>query len=202
MFKRLFGGAPPDFITVVSGLPRSGTSMMMRMLEAGGVAPLQDGERTADRDNPRGYYEFERVKGLDKGDSAWLPQAQGKAVKIISLLLQHLPATYPYRVVFMRRDLDEVLASQARMLQHRQEEAASDDERLKLLYSKHLRQIEAWLAAQPHMRLHFVDYRLLVSRPLEQLPAVANFLGGRGGHRLDVNAMAAVADPTLYRNRA
>ena len=110
MFKRLFGRKHKP-ITIVSGLPRSGTSMMMKMLEAGGIPIVQDGIRTANTDNPKGYYEFERVKQLPKGDTAWLADSHGKAVKIISALLKHLPSDYEYKVLFMRRDLDEVTAS-------------------------------------------------------------------------------------------
>ena len=105
----------PDTIVVVSGLPRSGTSMMMQMLEAGGMDVLTDGRRTADEDNLKGYYEYEKVKAL-KTDNSWLPRAGGKAVKIISELLRHLPGTHTYRVIFMRRAMEEILASQDRML--------------------------------------------------------------------------------------
>ncbi len=129
--KKLFGRnrdaesvqpAPPQPIMVVSGLPRSGTSMMMKMLTAGGILPLTDKLRVADRDNPEGYYEFERVKQLDKGDTAWLPEAQGKAVKVISFLLPHLPPQYAYQIVFVRRHMSEILASQRKMLVHRGED--------------------------------------------------------------------------------
>ena len=91
-----------DVVTIVSGLPRSGTSMMMKMLEAGGIELLIDRVRVADADNPKGYYEFERVKQIET-DQAWLPEAQGKAVKMISALLRHLPADCRYRIIFMER---------------------------------------------------------------------------------------------------
>ncbi len=107
-----------EAIIVVSGLPRSGTSMTMKMLVEGGIAVLTDGIRAADESNPEGYYEFEKVKQLDKaGDLSWLNEARGKAVKIISYLLQRLPDTFDYRVIFMHRDLHEVIASQNRMLE-------------------------------------------------------------------------------------
>jgi len=108
-FKRLKKTKQP--IIVVSGLPRSGTSMMMRMLEAAGIQPLTDHIRTADSDNLKGYYEFERVKKLKEGDVAWLSDAQGKAVKIIAALLIELPSNYEYHVLFMRRKMEEILAS-------------------------------------------------------------------------------------------
>jgi len=104
-----------ETITVVSGLPRSGTSMMMQMLGAGGLAVLTDGKRGADADNPRGYYEYEAVKSLGQ-DASWLASAGGKAVKIVSALLIHLPDGFDYRVIFMRRPIAEVLASQRAML--------------------------------------------------------------------------------------
>ena len=198
MFKRLFKRKSAAPIVVVSGLPRSGTSMMMKMLEAGGIPPLQDGERTADGDNPRGYYEFERVKQLDKGDTAWLPDAVGKVVKVISALLVHLPEGYQYKVLFMRRDIDEVLASQSKMLVNRDEEKGVSDDDMKVLYRKHLKQVFSWTARQEHVSVLDLDYRELVTDPLAQIPKINAFLGGG----LDVKAMASVVEPTLYRNRS
>ena len=142
--RRLRRGHP---IVIVSGLPRSGTSMAMRMLEVGGLPVVTDGVREADPSNPGGYYELERVKELDKGgDSSWLRQARGKGVKIISLLLTYLPESYDYQVIFMRRDLDEILASQNKMLEARGEERGAEDARLKALYVEHLAQVERFLA--------------------------------------------------------
>lgn len=195
MFKRLFGRKKT--ITIVSGLPRSGTSMMMKMLDAAGIEPVQDGIRSADTDNPKGYYEFERVKKLSDGDVAWLPDAQGKSVKIISALLVKLPEGYDYKVLFMRRSLDEVLASQAKMLVRRGEEKAVEDEQMKVIYNKHLAQVEGWMRSQPNLDYFDVDYTQLATNPLSILPQINQFLGGK----LDVTAMAAVADPELYRNR-
>lgn len=188
-----------DMIIIVSGLPRSGTSMMMKMLDAGGIPPLTDEIRTADTDNPRGYYEFERVKKLDKGDTAWLVEAQGKAVKVISMLLKHLPPDYTYRVIFMQRHLEETLASQKRMLNHRDKptETVSDEE-LKTLFQKHLQQIEAWLTSQPNLRVLYVNYNALLADPTEHVQQLNRFLGGQ----LDEEKMIAVIDPKLYRQRA
>jgi hypothetical protein len=109
-------------VVVVSGLPRSGTSMLMNMLDAGGIPPLTDNLRAADDDNPRGYYEFEPVKKLREGDFSWLPNAQGKSVKIISALLAYLPPTETFQVLFMQRAIPEILASQRRMLINRGED--------------------------------------------------------------------------------
>ena len=132
-----------QIVTIVSGLPRSGTSMMMKMLEAGGLPPLTDNLRTADEDNPKGYYEFERVKQLPKGDVAWLPDAQGKVVKVIAALLPSLPGGYHYRVIFMQRAMPEVLASQRQMLIRRGEDPNKiPDDVIAKLFEKHLKQVE------------------------------------------------------------
>lgn len=185
-------------ITIVSGLPRSGTSLLMKMLEAGGLPPLTDGLRIADPDNPEGYYEFERAKALPKGDAAWLSQAEGRAVKVISALLESLPAGYDYRVLFMRRRMAEVLASQRKMLARRGEPLdAIPDDRLAAIMEKHLAQVAAWLAAAPHVVSLDVDYNALVADPRLWAEAVNRFLGGG----LDVDRMVAAVRPDLYRNR-
>ncbi len=187
-----------EIITVVSGLPRSGTSLMMKMLEAGGLAPLTDGLRAADPDNPEGYYEFERAKALPRGDTAWLPEAQGRAVKVISALLDALPAGHDYRVIFMRRRMAEVLASQCKMLARRGEPVdAIPDARLAPIMERHLAKVAAWLANQPQVETLDVDYNALVADPRPWAEAVNRFLGGG----LDVDRMAAAVRPDLYRNR-
>lgn len=188
-----------DEIVVVSGLPRSGTSMMMSILEAGGIPPLTDSIRAADEDNPRGYHEFERVKKLREGDVAWLPEARGKAVKVITALLTFLPAAYHYRVIFMRRAMPEVLASQRQMLARRgQDSGKSGDEEIARLFGKHLRQIDAWLAAQPNVERIDVDYNALLDDPLPHLEAINRFLGGA----VEVEKMVRVVDRSLRRQRA
>lgn len=186
-----------DTIAVVSGLPRSGTSMMMRMLEAGGIPVLTDQIRTADEDNPEGYYEFERVKQIEE-DKAWLLDAQGKVVKMIAALLKHLPVGYEYQVIFMRRNIEEVLASQREMLLRRGEPTdAISDERMATLFKKHVAQVEAWLAEQPNFEILYVDYGEVLEEPLEQAKRVSQFLG----YALNIEKMAAVVDPALYRQR-
>ena len=189
-----------SFVTVVSGLPRSGTSMLMRMLQAGGMPVLTDEIRAADADNPRGYFEFERVKRLSS-DKDWLPLAQGRAVKVISFLLGELPPDRAYRVVFIRRVLSEVLASQRAMLARRDilvADPASDDRRMGALYRKHLWQVEGWLAVQPNIRTLYVDHRSAIAQPADTARAMAEFLGGG----LDVDARTAAGDPDLHRQRA
>lgn len=195
--RRLRYGRP---IVVVSGLPRSGTSMAMKMLHAGGLEVLTDGLRQADDSNPRGYFELEAVKGLDKnGDTAWLRDARGKAVKIVSFLLTFLPEEYDYRVIFMQRDLDEVLASQNKMLVQRAETPGTpeQDAQLRQHYEQHLVQVHRFLARRACFSVLTVDYGSALERPYEETRRIQAFVGGN----LDVARMAAVGDPALYRNR-
>ncbi len=205
LFSSLFGKQKADAgneekraVVVVSGLPRSGTSMMMKMLEAGGMALIIDGIRTADEDNPKGYYEFERVKQLDKGDVAWVAEAQGKAVKVISALLEYLPPDYEYKVLFMNRKMPEVLASQRKMLARRGEKSEISDEKLAQLLRKHVQQVKRWLTQQPNFEMLDLDYNAMLLDPEPWAEKVNAFLGGG----LDVQAMVEVVDPNLYRNRA
>ncbi|MBN1669080.1 MAG: sulfotransferase domain-containing protein [Anaerolineales bacterium] len=189
--------AQPSQIVIVSGLPRSGTSMMMKMLEAGGIPPLTDQIRSADIDNPKGYYEFERAKKLPEGDIAWLPDAQGKAVKVIAALLVHLPAGYEYRVLFMRRKMEEILASQNKMLAHRGEQSKVDDATMADLFAKHVAQVENWMRTQPNLQYLDVDYNAMLAQPEQHLAGIIEFLN----RDLDAQAMLAIVDPNLYRQR-
>src|SRR4030065_1945559 len=148
-----------EFITVVSGLPRSGTSMMMQILHAGGMEILPDQQRTADDDNPKGYYELERVKKMKEGDVTWVRESGGKVIKVISALLEYLPADLSYKVVFMHRKMDEILASQKQMLVRRGEPTdKASDSTLADLFSRHLQKVEAWLAAQKNMQVLYIQY--------------------------------------------
>ena len=185
------------YITIVSGLPRSGTSMMMQMLEAGGMPALTDGLRAADADNPAGYYEFERVKKI-RDDKSWLPSARGKAVKMIYALLYDLPAGYEYRVLMMRRNVDEVVASQARMLERTGRAGANlPPEKLKAVFTEHMTKVSTWLSTQPRFAVLDVDYNAMLTDPGPGIAAVNALLDAR----LDAQAMAAVVNPALYRNR-
>ena len=186
-----------DFVTVVAGLPRSGTSMMMRMLEAGGLPVLADNVRAADEDNPEGYYEYERVKQIEE-DQAWLGQARGRVVKMVSALLVHLPPAYHYKVVFMRREMAEILASQCKMLDHLGESRGEvGDAAMARLFAQHLAQVTDWLETQPNVDLLYVGYNDVLADPETQAERVSHFFGGE----LDVAAMVDVVDPELYRNR-
>lgn len=186
-----------EVVTVVSGLPRSGTSMMMKMLDAGGMQILTDNIRTADEDNPKGYYEFERVKKIEH-DKAWLPEAQGKAVKLISALLRHLPDQYRYKILFMRRAMAEVLASQRQMLVRRGKPVDGDDAKMAEVFERHLRDVEAWLAKQPNMEVLYVSYNEMLKHPALHVRQVNCFLG----NALDETEMARVVDQSLHRQRA
>jgi len=184
-------------IIIVSGLPRSGTSMMMRILDKGGVPVLTDNIRKADKDNLKGYYEFERVKHLDT-DTGWLCEAEGKAVKIISALLKELPRDHEYKVIFMDRDIDEVLASQRKMMERRREEIqGTPDEVMRGIFEKHLREVKGWLMERKIETL-YVNYNDVLEDPLGNVQRVNKFLSWE----LDVERMTKVVDPDLYRQRS
>lgn len=183
-------------IIVVSGLPRSGTSLMMQMLERGGFEVVTDHVRSADEDNPRGYFEFEAVKRT-KQDPAWLVSARGRAVKLVSSLLYDLPATESYRVLFMQRDIDEVLESQEKMLQ-RLGKPAVPREQIRASFGIHLDRLYRWLPQQPHLRTLMISYNRLLSDPASEVSAIIEFLEGQG----NTEQMLQAVDPSLYRNRA
>ena len=186
-------------ITIVSGLPRSGTSLMMNVLNAGGLTLLTDQERRPDTDNPRGYFEFERAKGLPQGDVDWLKEVGDRVVKVISALLMQLPPTYEYRVLFMRRDLDEILISQQKMLANRNELKETGGENvMKRHYQDHLAQITAWLDRQKNFEMISISYNELITEPVDQLKAIDDFLY----QSFDANKAATAIDRSLYRNRA
>jgi hypothetical protein len=185
-------------ITIVSGLPRSGTSLMMQMLVAGGMSALSDGERVADTDNPRGYLEWERIKTLPD-DPACIAEAEDKVVKVISRLLLLLPDGHEYRVIFMQRPLAEVLASQDEMLKRRGTyKAGTNPAVIGGAFEKHLREVYAWLDSKPQVKSVRVSYHDLLSKPRQISQELAAFLGTP----LNVEAMAAQVDASLYRNRA
>lgn len=200
MLKKLFGRQPAPIqkeIVVVSGLPRSGTSMMMKMLEQGGLQVVTDSLRTADDDNPNGYYEFETVKQMPSGQTAWLDGAQGKVVKVISALLEYLPAKYHYKVIFMERAIGEVLASQKKMLVNRQEESTISDAEMQDQFQKHVAAAKYWLARQPNISVLYVDYNKMLTAPDPLCQNIVDFLD----MGLDVDKMRAVPNERLYRNR-
>lgn len=185
-------------ITIVSGLPRSGTSMMMRMLEVGGIPIYTDSIRQADRDNPKGYYELEAVKTLARGESEFLGEARSKAIKVVSPLLRYLPRGERYRIILMQRKMEEILKSQRKMLSNRSEPTRNmDDAKLAQIYERDLRHVKQWMSTQAGIEAIFINYNGLLSKPMAELSRLDAFLD----ETLDLEAMAAVIEPTLYRNR-
>lgn len=187
---------------MVSGLPRSGTSLMMQMLAAGGLPPLTDLHRTPDENNPRGYYEDERVKRLHT-DQAFLADAPGHAVKIIHLLLPALPVTagHTFRVIFLRRHLEEVLASQCAMLARTQAPTSPpvNPAHLTAAFTAQLARVDAFLRAHPAVfSVLDVPHHDLLAHPAAEARRIDAFLGGE----LDADKMAAAVDPGLWRQRA
>jgi len=187
-----------EAIIIVSGLPRSGTSMMMKMLASTGFPILTDNLRSADDDNPEGYFEFERVKNLKDGDLSWLPEARGKVVKVISYLLANLPSDFSYKIIFMQRKLEEILASQKQMLIRRGETTEKiSDEDMALLFEKHLSQIQSWLSKQPNMEVLYVNYNQVLESPTHEAEQIADFLS----ENLNIQAMTCIVDQNLYHQR-
>jgi len=172
--------------------------MMMKVLEAGGMEIFTDNLRTADEDNPKGYYELEEVKALKDGDRSWLQDAPGKAVKIISSLLEYLPADYNYKIIFMRREIAEILSSQKQMLLRRGEPGDGNDQEMAEMFQEHLKRVRVWLANQSNMDVLYVDYNKLMAEPEPEIKVVAEFLGLNAY----LEAMLAVPDKKLYRQRA
>lgn len=201
MFRFLSRLFKPDYgpsIIIVSGLPRSGTSMMMKMLEAGGVSIMTDAVRTADIDNPKGYYEYERVKDLEKEkDKSYIREGRGKALKVISWLLKDLPEENHYKIIFMRRDLTEVIASQNKMIKNRGEVDQSDDRMMADAYLNHLASVRILARKRPNFEMVEIRYDTAVKDAKSAAKQVNAFLSGN----LDEAKMAQVVDAELYRNR-
>ena len=196
IYYRIRYGKP---VVLVSGLPRSGTSMLMQMLEKGGLPIVSDQIRTADVDNPKGYHELERVKELDKEKGKdWLRDHRGQVIKIISFLLQDLPLNLNYQVIFMRRNLDEVLRSQNKMLVRRGEKGADvTDEKMRRNYDQHLRRVYYRLNRLPNFKALYLDYPKVVEDSHREAGRICDFLGGE----LDAKMMASAVESGLYRNR-
>jgi hypothetical protein len=184
-------------IIVVSGLPRSGTSMMMKILSEGGLPIVTDELRSADDDNPNGYFELESVKQMAAGNVTWLSNATGKVVKVISYLLEYLPSEYIYKVIFMEREIQEILTSQRKMLEHRKTSSHIDDAEMEAKFQKHLAVVKPWLARQPNMDVLYMSYNALMSDPEPHCRRVVEFTRAP----LNLSRMLAVPNAQLYRNR-
>ncbi len=191
--KRTSGDA---VITIVSGLPRSGTSMLMRMLEAGGMTTLVDAHRKADSDNPNGYYEFELVKNIAE-DASWLENATGQVVKMVYRLLYDLPPEYCYRVCFLERDIKEVLASQNKMLERNGLESHCNDSDMAALFKQELSSFWNWVETKDYISTERISHHELLTNTNSEILKIKNFLS----IDLDTNAMLKVVDPSLYRNK-
>jgi hypothetical protein len=165
-----------NFITIVSGLPRSGTSMMMQILESGGMEVITDNIRKADEDNPLGYYEYERVKKI-KDDTGWLKETRGKAFKMVSQLLYDLPSNENYKVIFMKRKMSEILASQGKMLERmgRSKDGISD-EKMGEFFDKHLSKIIDWIEGRKYIDVLYIDYSDFLINPDEHIKTLNRFL--------------------------
>jgi hypothetical protein len=174
--------------------------MMMRMLEAGGMPIMSDGERSADVDNPKGYFELERIKDLEtETDKSYLRDGRGKVVKAISFLIKHLPDDNDYRVIFMRRDLDEVLASQDKMIARLdQGDTSAEDEAMKEAYRNDIVRTRLFCKNRPNFELVEIHYKTTVEDPAAMARSLNAFLGGQ----LDEDAMREAVDASLYRNRS
>lgn len=183
-------------VYIVTGLPRSGTSMMMKMLLVGGMEVVSDNVRQADEDNPEGYYELESVKNV-KEDTSWLADAEGKVVKMVSMLLYDLPFDHEYKVVFMRREMAEILASQKAMLARKGEEPKQNDGEMGELYERHLQEILEWLARQTNISFMEIDYNQIMNDPLSEINKLNSFLGGL----LSSDKMAEIVNTDFYRQR-
>jgi hypothetical protein len=195
--ERLPSNKSEEYITIVSGLPRSGTSMMMQMLAAGGMPVLSDNIRRADEDNPRGYYEYEAVKTTNQ-DASWLKHAYGKAVKMVYLLLYELPQDYNYRVVLMTRKISEVIASQETMLQrHSRDTGALNSAELGRLFENELLQLQSWLQDRSNFEVLKMNYNSVIRDPDSEVRRLVAFID----RNLDMRAMVAVLDRSLYRHR-
>jgi hypothetical protein len=170
--------------------------MMMKMLAEAGVPIITDEIRNADEDNPNGYFEYELVKQLSAGQNKWLLDANGKAVKIISALLEHLPEKFHYKVIFMQRENKEILASQQKMLTRRNEVTEIDDTDMQKQFEKHLAAVKYWLARQPNIDVFYADYTTIMANPDESCAQIMEFLG----IPLNLEKMRSVPNVQLYRN--
>ena len=189
-------------VLIVSGLPRSGTSLQMQMLQAGGVPLLTDEERIADEHNPLGYFEFAPVKRL-RQDATWISQAVGEAVKVVSPLLADLPTGYDYKVLLVQRSLAEVVASQMKLLATRGVvEPVANAEDLLQLYTRYQAEMEQTLSTRSDIEVLKLNHPDLMTSPAEQVSKITAFIQPIWPEiKLDQQAMIKVIDPQLHRVR-
>jgi len=189
-----------ESVIIVSGLPRSGTSMMMKMLKLVGIPVLEDGIRKLDENNPQGYYEYELVKKL-KQNNKWLNDAKGFAVKIVATLLQYLPERIHYKIIFMERDINEIISSQRKMLTRMKNEEnvenVQDDSIMKKIYTQHLEDVKLYVNNNKNMDVLYISYNEILINPYKEGEKISKFFGGY----LNVSEMIAAVDINLYRER-
>ncbi len=186
-------------IIIVSGLPRSGTAMMMNMLKAGGIKILEDKTRKPDENNPKGYFEYEPAKKLPEGNISWLDEAEEKAVKVISFFLQHLPDKFEYKIIFMERNFDEILKSQKQTVMEKGQKTHPKEDKMMLEYYKsHVKQTKEWISLQSNFSVLYLSYNEMVKHPEQHLDSICEFLG----NELNKDKMNKVIDEKLYRQRS
>ncbi len=186
-----------NVITIVSGLPRSGTSMMMKILEAGGMEVVTDNIRKTDEDNIYGYYEYERVKKI-KENNIWLKETRGKVLKIVSKLLYELPSNENYKIIFIKRKMNEILASQRKMLERMgKSTGGTSDGEMEMLFNKHLSKIAKYIEEKKYIDVIYINYNDFVKSPNVQIKTLNRFLN----NKLNIEKAVKVVDKSLYRNR-
>lgn len=186
-----------SMLYIVSGLPRSGTSMLMQMLKAGGLKIFTDNKRKPDQDNLKGYFEYEKVKDLKK-DNSWVKTAEGCALKVVSPLLQYLPKKLKYKIIFIERNLDEILASQNKMLKNRQTQDHTSDQKLKQSFKRHLKNIKAWLDKQQNFEILYINYNKILNNPEKYISQIIKFLN----LKVNPQKLTQVIDAESYRNKS
>ena len=184
-------------ITTVSGLPRSGTSLIMQMLKQGGMELLTDNVRKADESNPNGYFEYEKVKALQR-DSAWMREAEGKVVKVIAQLLKFLPACFDYKVIFIERDIQEILRSQKKMLEEMGQSISSNQDIIKKVFEKQVEETMRWLSSQNNISVLYLKHREVLYHPYATAEEINSFLN----QSFKIDLMVQIVDMSLYRQRA
>ena len=193
MEKKSVERALKDYLVIVSGIPRSGTSLLMQMLRAGGVEILSDHQREADRSNPKGYFELEAVKSLAK-DNSCLKNQTGKAVKVISSLLKYLPKDQNYKVIFINRNIQEIIRSQQKMLDKIVDKYPKS---LLKIFNKKAQRVKDWAENQPNIDICNFHYEDIIENPQKEVDRIINFLNAP----LRKERMINVIDPSLYRTK-
>ena len=184
--------SPTKPVIIVSGLPRSGTSLMMQMLQAGGISIIYDNKRPADEHNPYGYYELEKVKRLEQ-DNSWIEKCTGKALKILYHLLKYLPETTHYKIIFMQRNLKDVVISQDKMLESYSKAVLSDNAKVMTLFEEERKQIISWIENKSNMDVLYIEFSDVLADQKKVVLQLSDFLGSN----LELQSMQAVINPAI-----